>query len=342
MCGKSRTASIPPGWGPRVDDSHFVVAVEATVGLYGDVRVTDADLAWLRLLTSLEGFSLGQSASAQVTSEGLRGLTEAKGLRRFAVVDAGHLGDADFAWLSDLPGLREIDLSGSGLSDRGLGALPLKDLQTLKVAATNVTDAGIVLLKQCSDLRHLTLNGTAVSDKAVMTLASSLRNLETLELEETQVTDEAVNHLVKMQRLECLSLSNTRITNEAVVQLNRLPRLREIHLGGTSISASGVRSLASIATLKSICLSEFGRPSRIDDAIVAELATFDGLEELYLDGTLITDKTLMLIQKRLPSLRVLSLGETRLSVEARNALRAARPRLQTGYWPAAAQPRKPQ
>jgi hypothetical protein len=71
-----------------------------------------------------------------------------------AIVDAVYLGgssigDNDLAWVEDLPRLRTIVLTSSPITDAGLDHLHrLSDLESIDVRFTEVTEAGVALLRR--------------------------------------------------------------------------------------------------------------------------------------------------------------------------------------------------
>lgn len=80
------------------------------------------------------------------------------------------------------PGIREVDLSGSSITDRALELLGmLTELETVSVAWTRVSDAGVAHLNRCERLREVNLLGTATGDGALRALAGKreLRRLRT-------------------------------------------------------------------------------------------------------------------------------------------------------------------
>ena len=72
----------------------------------------------------------------------------------------------------------------------------------------------------CPNLICLSLDGSAVTDESVLTLAQRCPNIEQLNLGDTSVTDESAIALAHgCPRLEVLYLENTSITSAALVAL---------------------------------------------------------------------------------------------------------------------------
>jgi hypothetical protein len=114
-----------------------------------------------------------------------------------------------------------VDLHGSSARDeemRLLGDLP--DLRQLNLAATAVTDAGLVYVAQLRHLRGLNLNLTRVDDEGLPLLAG-------------------------LSELRELSLAGCKVTDAVVEFVERLPRLERVNLYGTGVGDGGIRGLAA-------------------------------------------------------------------------------------------------
>ena len=118
-----------------------------TVHAAGNTMMTDANVAHLSALTSLEDLDLSET---RVTDAGLE-----------------HL--------STLTSLRILNLSGTLVTDAGLEYLStLTSIQDLNLSGTLVTDAGLEHLSALTSLNWLDLRETQVTDAAVTTLRKGL------------------------------------------------------------------------------------------------------------------------------------------------------------------------
>ncbi len=123
--------------------------------------------------------------------------------------------------LSNFPGLRTVDISGSReVTDDGVThLLSLENLAELQIRETGVTSAGVKRLAALSRLERLDLSGLAVDDDALLAL-TSLDNLAMLRLN------------------DC-----SQVTDASLAALQAFPRLIELELNGTSITAAGLAEL---------------------------------------------------------------------------------------------------
>jgi hypothetical protein len=100
-------------------------------------------------------------------------------------LDGGCYSAAEFdeyqlTWLSDIVQLRELNLRATPLSDTGIGSLLLaRNLQTLDIGDTAVTDVGVLKLAKIKSLRVLNLAPSNPASQAAIsnTTVTRLRSL---------------------------------------------------------------------------------------------------------------------------------------------------------------------
>ena len=74
--------------------------------------------------------------------------------------------------------LQHLDLSGTQITDTGLGHLSNLPLVFLSLAETEVTDSGLEVLEGLGQLQRLDLTGTEVTSTAIEKLEAALPNCE--------------------------------------------------------------------------------------------------------------------------------------------------------------------
>ncbi|MDA1054233.1 MAG: protein kinase [Planctomycetota bacterium] len=150
------------------------IATRFTLG--NSAKITDADLAMLESLSSLENFTL---------------------------VRCDNVTDAGFTHLKHLPRLQTLNLSPSNITDAGLANVKgMKDLWRLSLNSPAITDAGMVHLTHLASLQHLILSNTQVT-AAGLTRLTRLKNLNCLQLINTQITPTEVEELRKLLPKDC-------------------------------------------------------------------------------------------------------------------------------------------
>ena len=121
---------------------------------------------------------------------------------------------------ADCASLENLDISGSGITDRVMecvGRLP--NLEQLVIDAPNVSDDG---------LRHL----------------APLKGLQDLAIERAKITDHGLQHLAKIKSLTRLRLCRVKITDKGLKHLDNLNRLERLHVVKASVTANGLRRFA--------------------------------------------------------------------------------------------------
>ncbi len=118
---------------------------EAGVVGFGFTLFTDADLAHVKGLTSLQDLWLIGTDVTDAGLEHLKGLTNLQKLNLFGT----KVTDVGLEHLKGLTRLQELNLGGCNVTDAGLANLQgLRGLQELSLGDTNVTDAGVKTLQQ--------------------------------------------------------------------------------------------------------------------------------------------------------------------------------------------------
>jgi hypothetical protein len=169
----------------------------------------------------------------------------------------------------DLPysvSLAETAVSDSDL-DHLLSAIESRaSLQTLWLAKTRVTDAGLVHLKRLTWLQDLRLDETRVTDNGLKEV-SAVSSLERLDLCRTQVTDAGLVHLKSMKKLQRLCLTATPVTDSGMAQIESLKHIDALWIEGTLVTDVGLLRLKGLPNLQLL----YVRGTRVTDAGIAEL-----------------------------------------------------------------------
>lgn len=167
-------------------------------------KITDSTLQFLNGLTSLEALDIG---FAQVTDSGLAQLNALSNLKELSI-GGNKLTDAGLQALRQMPGLTSLDLSGAQRTDSGLWSVSL-------------TESGLDTIATLKDLRHLRLNGVAVSPRGLERL-KGLSKLERLDLQACiRINDDALPPLESLPALRILDVTAAAITEKGLQALRQ-------------------------------------------------------------------------------------------------------------------------
>jgi hypothetical protein len=121
--------------------------------------------------------------------------------------------------------LQELDLGETGVDDQGLETvLSLPALMDLNLMRAKVTSAGVQKLKGMK-LKRLNIDDVAGIDNSCLPAISEMKSLEFLHLGKTAITDEGVAVLGELPNLKTLILENTKVSDAAIEQLKlKLPK----------------------------------------------------------------------------------------------------------------------
>jgi RNA polymerase sigma factor (sigma-70 family) len=118
-----------------------------------------------------------------------------------------------------------------------------RDIVTVNLVATKVTDADLKALTVFENLQKLYLHHNAITDAGVANL-KGLTSLRTLDLVDTRVTDAGLQHLAEwMPHLEWLELSDTKITDSSLRAIKGLKHLRRVYVHNTNVTDAGAEEL---------------------------------------------------------------------------------------------------
>jgi hypothetical protein len=174
--------------------------------------------------------------------------------------------------LSDLPSLSELHFYDSGITDSNLAVIAdLKNLQTLSLSFgmgwSQFTDEGLSHLKKLPKLKHLILSGTSTTDAGLANIGD-LIELESLFLRSRQpITDYGLQCLTNLIHLMSLDLRESQISDEGLLYVQELKNLEILNLDMTSITDKGLAYITNLESLKELSLNR----TKVTDAGVSKI-----------------------------------------------------------------------
>lgn len=148
----------------------------------------------------------------------------------------------------------------------------------------------------CQALETLEIGQADIPDDALVVLAA-LPKLKRLRLG-APLGDDGLERIAAAHSLEIVNLADARCTDAGLAGLAALPRLRLLRLGSPRVTDAGLAHVAGMKSLRFLHL--IGVP--ITDAGLAALSGMTWLESFYLDGGNCTDAGLRRLLAALPEL----------------------------------------
>ena len=272
-----------------IEDISCMVGLEE-LELSGDIQIDN--YTGLNNLQTLNTLEISQYKETPINLNTIQQLTKIKSLSLYGakdncISDISVLGEmywleelditgsqrnvSDISILSNMPNLKRINLSGTGITDISvLSNIP--DLEQLDISITDVSD--ISVLANMSALKSLDISGTHVSDISVI---SNCPDLEWLDIRGVEITD--LSELSNLKNLEVLYLKNSNISDYTA--LSNLKNLKELYLKESSISSLNV--IAEMNDLEILNISG----CKVNDISVLE--GNEKLKDLDISGTNVDD-----------------------------------------------------
>jgi len=249
-----------------------------------------------RFLENYSRIALQKRVAAAVEREKGRAIFDDHSMPTLLLRWLDHTGDedSDRYWRS----LTAVDLGPRAGDEQleELAALGLRDLpglSDLRLRRSQVTDAGLAAVQPMTRLRRLSV-GSQTTDAGVA-LLTGLPALEALDLRSTQVCGDG-DGLCRPQAFPCLmflSLSGTKIDDDDLAQLKGYTQLVFLDLSHTSITGAGLVHLKDLPSLTTLVLID----TPVDDGSIAHLSQMPRLRWLFVDRTRLTGPALRKLQE---------------------------------------------
>jgi hypothetical protein len=147
----------------------------------------------------------------------------------------------------------------------------LQELEHLHLVGQEILPAAL----QFPRLKTLSL-GTAVVDDACAERIAACRQLQSLQLVYTNITDDGLNKFADLPKLSRLDIDSAVVTDAGVKHLMRLPKLAHLSLRASRLTDESLRHLAEIRTLTRLDLHGSGLPG----VNLGKCFTIEGIQHL--------------------------------------------------------------
>ncbi len=271
----------------RFDDSAMEFVANHLTNLHtlniSFTSVTDKGLQSITKLTKLMQVDL---AGLELNDQHMQSLASLKDL----CLDNTRAGVESIRTLTSLTSLYMNFCKQMDDDTLNVVAKNMPNLRRLQLYGTDITDDGVSHLQQLSNLKFLLLSGVHLTDVCVMYLSSFTQLQDLCIINAPQISGDYMEESLECMKLKTINLEFTSCTDESLQALTKFTELEDIRIGGTQITDEGVKKI-------------FG-----DNA-----ASFKKLQVLFLNSTKVTDASVDVLLKNLPSLTTLDITHTNIS-----------------------------
>ncbi len=287
--------------------------------LAGNIAVTDVGVAHLKGLVRLQSIGLlgtGATANSLIHLERCVDL-ETPG------VPSDRWDDVKLQLLMPFKKLKHLSLEGSRVTDRGMALVAnFTDLEFLNLlGCRGISDAGVLKLRPLGKLADLDLSETAVTSKG-LAVVSSMPALESLGILQTKVDDAGLAALSGCHRLRHLDIQHTAVTGEGLAHLAGLPKLSNLTLGQSPARDEHLAFLKELPALRELALVEC--PNLIGTFAAHLAAGTPRLSRLHIVNCPVKSEPLIQL-RALKNLSSIGLLRTTVTPEGEQRLRKAMP-----------------
>ncbi len=212
------------------------------------------------------------------------------------------------ACLVGLSRLKSVCVLGVHVEPLALRHLARSNVEELYVTRTVISDDVAEDIAICTGLKLLDLEGTQITENAMKQLCR-LPHLEILNIQSTSTSDSMMKHVASCSGLRQLNASNTQVTNAGVIELRNLSLLRDLMLDGNKVTDACVPIFSQLPKLTALSLNS---TQVTDSGVVGIQQGCIRLEWLYLSDTDVSDASIEVICK-MPRLYHLSINGSRVT-----------------------------
>jgi hypothetical protein len=222
----------------------------------------------LRTTTCLILFC-GATLTAAAAQTSTQTATQPTGARDAAVAAIVHLGGR-VGFDRDDNAYRVL-LEGEAFTDAAMSHVAaLRDVATVQIVRTSVTDAAFEQLKDLDGLTTIEFQRARAPGRitdAGLAHLSGVTQLKTLHLRNAEVTDAGLEHVAPLTNLQTLILAGSKATDAGLPHIKGLTKLEQLDLYDTTVSDAGLEQLKGLTSLKLLILKR----TNVTDAGVARL-----------------------------------------------------------------------
>lgn len=105
-------------------------------------------------------------------------------------------------------------------------------------------------------VKHLSFRSCNITDEEIYFLTCRVECIDMLDLDDAYITKDTIKFLTKLKRIQELRLKGcTELSNDCVVHLKKLNGLHLLHLVGTNITLEALTGMDNFSNLKKLFIS---------------------------------------------------------------------------------------
>lgn len=157
----------------------------------------------------------------------------------------GRLHILEQFWRERAPADRDEEIQSAkfdlmAVTEKSLVLLRKTKVKSL-IVPRHLTDAGLATIGSLESLEHVTIyKHQGITDAGFQHLAN-LKNLKSMVLTGSNVSDKSIELLRDLPKLNRLDLENTKITDATLLLAEKLPQLKSLSVHGTKVTDAGLR-----------------------------------------------------------------------------------------------------
>lgn len=187
--------------------------------------------------------------------KGVQGLVKFPELESLTILGGGLIAPEIIAPISELAALQSLNLITSGTKDATLTGLKHSTLTSLDLTNSEITNEGVSVVERLPALRSLSLNACAALDGTGFEKYPRLLELTAFSATNTSVTKHALPVILQMKELERLELQNTQLRDDSIPGRHVWPALKRLNLANNNLSDKGMLFLKNQRVLEDVDLS---------------------------------------------------------------------------------------
>ena len=179
-----------------------------------------------------------------------------------------------------------------------LRQLPPDGIHRYILGKLELNDSQLTNIAFLTGLESLDVEETDVSDKGLQALRG-MNRLREIDLHSTMITGRGFKFLAQLPNLETINAGSNRIGDDGIEYLIALKKLKELHLSRGGLTN---QALVSLSRMPQLTILDIQYNNRITDAGIAQLSRLKNLEILQIGETSIGGVSVKTLRK-LPSLK---------------------------------------